>query len=80
MGVACVDGDVLCGRLCSLAQTSKLEDAAPLRKSVDAEPASSEDDSGLEVKVCNSTEEEKDETPEEEKDETPGSGQSSVRH
>lgn len=55
---------VLCCRLCSLAQTTKqeMEDVASLRKSEEAEPASSEEDSGLDVKVSNTTEEENDKT------------------
>lgn len=66
----CVDDDVSCQRLCSLAQSTKqeMEDGASLRKSEEAEPASSEEDSGLDVKVCNTTEEEN-------KDKTPASGQ-----
>lgn len=49
-----------CQRLCSLAQSTKqeMEDGASLRKSEEAEPASSEEDSGLDVKVSNTTEEE----------------------
>lgn len=44
-----------------------MEDGASLRKSEEAEPASSEEDSGLDVKVSNTTEEEN-------KDKTPASG------
>lgn len=61
-----VDDVVTCPRLCSLAQSTKqeMEDGASLRRSEDAEPASSEEDSGLDVKVSNTTEEQKDKTPE----------------
>lgn len=54
---------VTCPRLCSLAQSTKqeMEDGASLRRSEEA--ASSEEDSGLDVKVSNTTEEEKDQTP-----------------
>lgn len=65
MGVA--DVVVTCPRLCSLAQSTKqeMEVGATLRRSEDAEPASSEEDSGLDVKVSNTTEEQqKDKTPE----------------
>lgn len=62
---------VSCRRLCSLAQSTKqeMEDGTSLRKSEEAEAASSEEDSGLDVKVSNTTEEE------ENKDKTPASGQ-----
>ncbi|TNM98130.1 hypothetical protein fugu_014376 [Takifugu bimaculatus] len=52
-------------KLCALAQTTKqeMEDGASLRKSEEAEAASSEDDSGLDVKASNTTEEENDKTP-----------------
>lgn len=41
-----------------------MEDGASLRRSEDAEAASSEEDSGLDVKVSHTTEEGKDKTPE----------------
>ncbi|XP_056913972.1 titin-like isoform X6 [Takifugu flavidus] len=52
-------------KLCALAQTTKLEmeDGASPRKSEEAEAASSEDDSGLDVKASNTTKEENDKTP-----------------
>lgn len=70
VGVASVTFVVSCQRLCSLAQSTKqqMEDGACLRRSDEADPASSGEDSGLEVKVSNTTEEES-------KDETPASGQ-----
>lgn len=66
VGVACANSCCcfLCCRLCSLAQTTKqeMEDVASLRKSEEAEAASSEEDSGLDVKASNTTEEENDKT------------------
>lgn len=61
-----VDVVVTCPRLCSLAQSTKqeMENGASLRRSEDTEPASSEEDSGLDVKVSHTTEEPKDKTPE----------------
>lgn len=63
--VSTLDIDVLCRRLCALAQTTKqeMEDGASPRKSEEAEATSSEDDSGLDVKASNTTEEENDKTP-----------------
>lgn len=69
-GAVFVDRVLSCQRLCSLAQSTKeeMEDGASPRKSEAADPASSEEDSGLDVKVSDTTKEESE-------DKTPASGQ-----